>query len=232
MPWEGLSQGPCRPGSRRCPCAPWPRPASEPACPRLQGPPCGEGLAVPKERFGLCSLSPAWGVSVALGALGHAGWSTLTARWGRGLRAAPLGALGTKVSHVNVSHPHATAGRLGELRSRSYGSWVRAPRQAPGRRLGAPRLLQILCLPLSLPLPCSCSLSSLKTRRPKEKKKKKPNSLDIEAPWFAPRRQCRCGERPWGKDARALSLASPTTAPPYAALPVADFNLCPPLSPV
>ena len=45
------------------------------------------------------------------------------------------------------------------LSSRSHGSWVRAPRRALCRQLGAWSLLRILCLPLSRPLPhTTCSL--------------------------------------------------------------------------
>ena len=52
--------------------------------------------------------------------------------------------------------------RLGvrlQLRSRSRGMWVRAPRRALCWLLRAWSLFQILCLPLSLTLPSSCSVS-------------------------------------------------------------------------
>ena len=66
-------------------------------------------------------------------------------------------------SNISEMYPGAPGGlsRLSvrlRLRSRSHGLWVRAPRQALCRQLGAWNLLRILCLPLSLPLPHSCSV--------------------------------------------------------------------------
>ena len=51
------------------------------------------------------------------------------------------------------------------LRSRSHGSWVRAPCRALGWWLRAWSLLLTLCLPLSLPLPHSCSVSVSKINK-------------------------------------------------------------------
>ena len=52
-----------------------------------------------------------------------------------------------------------------QLRSRSHGLWVRAPRRALGWWLRAWSLLPILCLPLSLPLPRSCCVSVSKINK-------------------------------------------------------------------
>ena len=69
-----------------------------------------------------------------------------------------------------------------QLRSLSYGSWVRAPRQALCWQFRAWSPLWILCLPLCLPLHSSLSLSQ-KQISMKEIKKKHTNTTSEDEMW-------------------------------------------------
>ena len=77
-----------------------------------------------------------------------------------------------------------------QLRSRSHGPWIRAPRRALGWWLRAWSLLQILCLPHSLLLSRSCSVSVSKINKRSKKLKKNYSSPVKTAYYVQDRIQC------------------------------------------
>ena len=91
------------------------------------------------------------------------------------------------------------------LRSRSHGSWIRAPRRALCRQLGAWNLLLIVCLPLSLcpPLLTLC-LSKMnkdveKKFKEKEAEKTSPSAKEDKIKATATLRvdSCLCKAQAW-----------------------------------